>query len=166
MKPIFKTIAERFGFIDNDIATPEHDRILIWLHEHIQHVVNEQLYPSNPEWTDTEIRKAELLRAKAAQTWPWVDLGPLPPKRQPSVGEPVWQEPISEGRLIVGFVDMRVNVELHDQICLNSSGSIISDSVIFSLERSERVKRSALLVSRRLRLPDIVRSDATNAITR
>jgi len=36
-----KTLIEKHGFKDSDLTTPEHDRIMFWLVENIEQVVNE-----------------------------------------------------------------------------------------------------------------------------
>lgn len=47
-----KTMIEKAGFRDDDLKTPEHDSIMLWLDQNIYEVVN-NAFPS--VWTETEI---------------------------------------------------------------------------------------------------------------
>lgn len=64
MKPRAKTIQERLGFQDDELATPKHDEIMLWVDENTESVLSE-LFPKH--WTEREIRshQEEVERARA-----------------------------------------------------------------------------------------------------
>jgi hypothetical protein len=66
MKPKAKTIQERLGFQDDELATPKHDEIMLWVDENIESVLSELL----PEhWTEREIRSHQEQVERARATW-------------------------------------------------------------------------------------------------
>ncbi|MCM0082306.1 hypothetical protein L4X63_11970 [Geomonas sp. Red32] len=55
-QPKAKTLIEKFGFKDDDLKTPEHDSIMIWLNANIEEVIN-RAFPA--VWPEREV-KGEL----------------------------------------------------------------------------------------------------------
>ena len=51
-----KTLQEKFGFKDDDLKTPAHDAIMLWLDVNIEKIVSKYF---NISWTDDEIKKVE-----------------------------------------------------------------------------------------------------------
>jgi hypothetical protein len=66
MKPKAKTLQERFGFHDEELSTPKHDEMMVWLDENIATIVAD-LFPK--EWTESEIKAHERLVEKARRNW-------------------------------------------------------------------------------------------------
>src|ERR1039458_6217497 len=66
MKPKAKTLQERFGFKDDDLAQSKHDEIMLWLDAKIESVVA-GLFPQ--EWTEAEISAQQKRVTNARTVW-------------------------------------------------------------------------------------------------
>jgi hypothetical protein len=51
-----KTLQEKFGFKDDDLKTPAHDAIMLWLDINIEQIALKRF---KTYWTDDEIQKVE-----------------------------------------------------------------------------------------------------------
>ncbi len=123
MKPKATTLQERMGFRDDELSTPRHDEIMLWLDS-----MAGELFPYKPrEWDDEEIMKlrcnalANLVRHEpqmekddAAASVRMKRLMEDPPKYPQHVSGSIkttWECPVtSDNKFIVGFVDMTVTV--------------------------------------------------------
>jgi|GEM_PF-1678164 len=63
--PRAKTMIERAGFKDEDLKTPEHDRIMLWLDSNIEEVIR-NLFGSDL-WPEDEVRKHRDSAAKQVE---------------------------------------------------------------------------------------------------
>lgn len=41
IKPRATTIQQRFGFLDNDLMTPMHDEMILWLDNNIESIISD-----------------------------------------------------------------------------------------------------------------------------
>lgn len=55
-QPKAKTMIERAGFKDDDLKTPEHDLIMMWLDQHAQEVIT-KIFPET--WPKPEVERAQ-----------------------------------------------------------------------------------------------------------
>lgn len=66
MKPKAKTLQERFGFHDEELRTPKHDEMMLWLDANIDSVAADLFHV---DWTDKARKQQENDIAKARGTW-------------------------------------------------------------------------------------------------
>lgn len=124
-KPRATTIQQRFGFKDNDLTTPLHDEILLWLDENIEEVIKD-LIRWNPEWEPSEIEAAQrrMLAYIEEQSsccysrdlkLEWENcIPPIPPKSELEI-HTTWEHPIvtsSKNKYIVGFIDLKADCDI------------------------------------------------------
>jgi hypothetical protein len=112
MQPRAKTLQERFGFQDKELSTPRHDELMMWLDENIEACLRSLL--DQTELTESDIRPQYSKGVK----WEEENLTkyrkgqPLPPvpdcehQLRFQIKKKVWEQPLSSGNFIVGFVDM------------------------------------------------------------
>ena len=65
MKPKAKTKLEQLGFLDEQLSTPKHDEIMLWLDGNIESIVA-GLFPT--EWANDDVQK-QVRKARAV----WLD---------------------------------------------------------------------------------------------
>lgn len=134
-KPRATTIQQRFGFRDNDLKTPLHDEILLWLDDNLNTVV-EKIINYNLEWTPKELAQGDkymkglrrycdgelsllagrqLSQDSRSQDDPirkWT-CSPVPQKPTNVKIKSVWEDVISTGSsnvYVVGFIDLTATV--------------------------------------------------------
>jgi hypothetical protein len=83
------TISQRFGFQDPDLKTPGHDEIMIWLDTYAETIL-QTLIPEK-RWDDPDV--------------PYPDWYLRVTKKE-------WEQPIADGKYIIGFADMVVKYEI------------------------------------------------------
>ena len=54
VKPKAKTLQQRFGFIDADLKTPEHDEIMLWLDQNVELIAKGLVFE---EWDQKHIKE-------------------------------------------------------------------------------------------------------------
>lgn len=95
--PRATTIQQRFGFHDNDLKTPKHDEIMLWLDEHIDTIVKNTVgfeieipsYCNPPAYIVKEAEDKYIFK----------------------VGKPIWEYPIMDKKYCIGFIDLVVAYE-------------------------------------------------------
>lgn len=97
-KPRATTIQQRFGFQDDDLKTPKHDEMMLWLDACLVDVVGAILTP----WDDGRERARE--KGCPAEI--------LSERPVPMLEGRTWEYPIADqkyggSKYIIGFVDMR-----------------------------------------------------------
>jgi len=97
-----KTIQQRFGFADNDLKTPQHDGIMLWLSQHADKIL--AAFVSETEWGDISWLNDELAKHSRKP----ISQNELPQRRPPRVLSTIWEHPVMSGKYIVGFVDMLI----------------------------------------------------------
>lgn len=140
------TLQERFGFKDPELTTPQHDEIMLWLDGQMQSMVDEMydapVRAHDWEETATELNETWLPRMEAeiekARDHRWLkeedkatllaDLearktGPGPTPPCPGIRiKKTWEYPVRSQRdFIIGFVDMKVEVELPGRVFLGNT---------------------------------------------
>jgi len=120
MKPKAQTMSQKFGFMDPDLTTPNHDAIMLWLDGEMQNIVKR--YHSHAwEWdasvnyqniafpygkvTD-DIREEAQKRMQSMRKQVIAELS-LEDSPTPIVHK-VWESPIVDRTYTIGFCDMRV----------------------------------------------------------
>lgn len=98
MQPKAKTLQERMGFRDDELATPKHDEIMLWLDENVERILTLQ-----GPW-QYEQKEIDHLRWAAGVT-----ITGCPPERHINI-QKIWERPITSGvnNFIIGFVDMEI----------------------------------------------------------
>lgn len=113
------TISERFGFRDEDLKTPKHDEIMIWLDENLNDLMPllstlwSKLERNSDKWIQGEI---EHLRRG--------DFNGIKKDVEVKVNEPLspsgatvlrkeWEFPIMDRTYVIGFIDMLVTTEFN-----------------------------------------------------
>lgn len=86
--PRATTIAQRFGFQDPDLKTPGHDEIMVWLDTYAETIL--QTIIPEEQWDDPDC--------------------PYPGWSLKVTGKH-WEQPIADGKYVIGFVDMVVKYE-------------------------------------------------------
>lgn len=117
------TLQEKFGFVDDDLKTPVHDSIMMWLDGEIDRIVSAHVLnkikleiDGAPAWekrAENEYRKKNPDRytpsGALVSAYPWEGLGDLPTPRYLGIDSKVWESPIKSAKdFVVGFVDMLV----------------------------------------------------------
>ena len=111
MKPKAQTMAQKFGFMDPELTTPEHDAIMLWLDKTIVEMNAKKIYGNHPDykWKWDDIDKAHdaglpqplhLLQEGKITVDPSVSISAIKSK--------VWEAPILDRTFTIGFADMRV----------------------------------------------------------
>jgi hypothetical protein len=108
MKPKAQTMAQKFGFMDPELTTPQHDEIMMWLDETVTKMGAQKTYGNHPnhKWTWTDLDKADdaglpqLLREGRIIVDPPVPVAAITSK--------IWESPIVDRTFTIGFADMRV----------------------------------------------------------
>jgi hypothetical protein len=142
-----KTLQEKFGFFDEDMKNPTHDRIMVWMDSHAEELVREYfaLSPTWPEELVNKVRaKAHVLAKRPkyrALNLP--DLG-HPPNRVFQVISKTWEKPIvTANNFTVGFADLEVVVQFSEDLdyCENDHPLRVQKPVIdwFTIIKKEHV---------------------------
>ena len=113
------TLQEKFGFVDEELKTPQHDAMMMWIDQHAEELIRE--YFSVPStWSDESVARIrseadQIARSKFSKLQ-WNGLG-NPPARKIKIGRKIWESPIVTSKgFAVGFADMEVPVELPKQL--------------------------------------------------
>src|ERR1017187_4468677 len=108
-----KTLQEKFGFVDEELKTPEHDAMMVWIDQQAEELIQEYFSISSG-WSDDTIPRVraeadQIARSRFHQL-PWHGLGEPPPKKF-KILEKIWESPIvTKNGYAVGFADMEVLV--------------------------------------------------------
>lgn len=109
MKPKAQTLSQKFGFMDPDLATPQHDAIMMWLDEYVTNEVAAMTYGTLPDY------KWELT---GASEWARENFPRLIRENKVAIAsttpcfaltEKVWEWPVLDKGFTIGFVDMCVS---------------------------------------------------------
>ncbi len=130
--PKAKTLQQRFGFMDKELSTPQHDNIMIWLDGYVN---NEMFKPEKIKIgryiddTFAEQAREELehfVRSEGNCKMPeiWPDSFSVPNIKAE------WEKPITSGRnkYIIGFVDMVVSFWQTDRYALVKKNDVYENS--------------------------------------
>lgn len=146
MKPKAQTMAQRFGFMDPELTTPQHDEIMMWLDETVTEMNAEKIYGNHPgfKWGWTDIDKArdaglpQLLKEEKIIVDPSVPISVVASK--------VWESPIVDRTFTIGFADMRVTYclcRLHTDPIIKRMENIESNTEdVFPIYITESVPES------------------------
>ncbi len=101
--PKAQTIQQRFGFLDNDLKTPKHDEMMIWLDENIVSVVNKLGFTR-----ERDLERYRVLVERIANKNKF-DVSAAPPYLEMEIRR-IWEFPVTQikSNFIVGFIDMKV----------------------------------------------------------
>lgn len=114
-KPKAQTLQQRFGFQDNELSTPRHDELMLWLDAwvdsnlpsllikehtvvHVEEKVGYRHYDSKP----MHIEEFDLRYGLNEETYPRVTV---------SVNKKIWECPITDKSYTIGFADMLCRAE-------------------------------------------------------
>jgi hypothetical protein len=109
------TLQEKFGFVDEDLRTPQHDAMLVWIDQHAEELIQE-FFSIPTSWSEETI---DQVRKEAKR-----DLGE-PPPRKLVIESKIWEYPIvTKTGFAVGFADMAVMVRVPRNLtfCTFASG--------------------------------------------
>jgi hypothetical protein len=118
------TLQEKFGFCDDDMKSPQHDRIMLWLDGHAEELVRE--YFAMPrEWPEERIAEvraqADAFVKKRFSALGWQGLGE-PPARKFQIASKTWEKTIvARNGFTVGFADMEVVVRFSSDLSFSCS---------------------------------------------
>jgi len=90
------TLQQKFGFRDADLTTPEHDQIMIWLHNNCK-TICDQWCPNWPRETVAWAKEWGI----ALPDWPGVVVDTVQ-----------WEHPVMSKQFMVGFIDLRATISL------------------------------------------------------
>ena len=120
MKPKAQTMSQKFGFMDPDLTTPNHDAIMLWLDGEMENIVK-RYHPQEWEWNASinyqniafpyskvtdDIREEVQKRMQSMREQIAVELS-LENSPAPIINK-VWESPIVDRTYTIGFCDMRV----------------------------------------------------------
>lgn len=103
MQPKAKTLQERMGFRDDELTTPKHDEIMLWLDENAERlgVSIASQHGHHKSW-------AHMARFE----YPELEECPSFRNNQVKVIRRTWEQPIkAANEFIVGFVDMLIEID-------------------------------------------------------
>ena len=108
-----KTLQEKFGFVDEELGTPQHDAMMIWIDQHAEELIREYFSISSG-WSDESIAvvraEADQIVRRCFHKLPWTGLGEPPPMKL-KILEKIWESPIvTKNGFAVGFADMEAIV--------------------------------------------------------
>lgn len=105
MKPKAKTMAERMGFVDGDLSTPEHDAIMLWLDGNA-----DRLAATFVNYSQSYKRTVERARLESKEK---LQGYPLYPEGGVEVIRKTWEYCVKDKRdFTVGFVDMLFELDV------------------------------------------------------
>lgn len=119
MKPKASTLQERMGFRDDELSTPKHDEIMLWLDENA-----ERLAP----WMASQHPYHRSAAQKLKAEHPDLKDHPIFPPNGVKVEEKTWEWPVkNRNEYIVGFVDMRIKMRTLAEIgySVTESGGVV-----------------------------------------
>lgn len=105
-KPRASTIQQRFGFLDGDLKKPEHDEMMFWLDENLEHVVAQIMF----------LRNTKQLSEAVAHDCPSETLNE---RHESTVKKRIWEYPVADckpggSKYIIGFVDLVAHCDVWD----------------------------------------------------
>ncbi len=108
MKPKAQTMAQKFGFMDPELTTPEHDAIMLWLDRTVTEAFAQKTYGNHPDhkwkWGDDDNESVgkilQLIKKGEVVIDPTVSVQTITSK--------VWECPIVDRTYTIGFADMKV----------------------------------------------------------
>ena len=109
MKPKAQTLAQKFGFMDPDLSTPQHDAIMLWLDKYVTDEITAMIYGNLPDF------KWQLF---GADDWSKENFSRLIRENKISITSStpcfaltskVWESPILDRGFTIGFIDLDVS---------------------------------------------------------
>ena len=106
-----KTLQEKFGFVDEELKTPEHDAMMVWIDQQAKSLI-EEYFSISSGWSADTIDRVRAEADQAAKSHfhklQWTGLGEPPPIKL-KILEKIWESPIvTKNGYAVGFADMEV----------------------------------------------------------
>ena len=112
-----QTLQEKFGFHDDDLKTPQHDAIMMWLDGEARRDA-QSLFGIPSTWTQPQIERTDrVYRDYCSKIGPDAKAKPaLPEWMPPKVLACVWEQPVAKtgSNWVAGFVDLRATVAVSD----------------------------------------------------
>lgn len=108
MKPKAQTMAQKFGFMDPDLATPQHDAIMLWLDGALTKAFAEKTFGNHPnyEWKYVDDDREPIVELFQLMKDGKVVIDPSTPVQ--TMTSKMWEVPILDRSYTIGFADMRV----------------------------------------------------------
>jgi hypothetical protein len=108
-----KTLQEKFGFVDEELKTPQHDAMMVWIDQQAESLIQEYFSISSG-WPDDTIARVRAEADRVVKSHfhklQWTGLGEPPPIKL-KILEKIWESPIvTKSGFAVGFADMEVIV--------------------------------------------------------
>jgi len=112
MKPKASTMAQRFGFADPDLTTPEHDALLLWLDKNVETFLRAKLATVKQTAYTVRYFAGYPRREKIESLTPEQEeqLAKFPLGETKWEFRKTWECPILDKNYTIGFCDMMVNV--------------------------------------------------------
>lgn len=133
MKAKASTMAQRFGFADPDLTTPEHDSLLMWLDANVDAIVRERMGELDREVWHRERTWDNYVFKPFKGALPQVVLdGLVAYPLEPTTFriEKKWECPILDKSYTIGFCDMRVSISRKRE---NAAIELIDNDLIKSI---------------------------------
>lgn len=115
-----QTLQEKFGFHDDDLKTPQHDAIMMWLDTSIRQDAAE-VFGFGKSWSETAGKRIvasfeeyrEYCKTKN-YTQHTLEIPTLPERTPPEILGCTWEHPIQnhQSKWISGFIDLRVDIRV------------------------------------------------------
>jgi len=104
-----RTLQERLGFRDNDLATPEHDQLMMWLDENMQIILDTYCHQdgTSAKEISEQIQWAERKEYTVEGDIPILSFKPVVIKNKQ------WELPVMSNKYLIGFIDMAVIFEIN-----------------------------------------------------
>ena len=145
------TLQEKFGFVDEELRTPQHDAMMVWIDRQAEELIQEY-FSVLPTWSNATISRvraeADQIVRSHFQGRQWTGLGEPPPRKKPEIIKKIWESPIvTKNGFAVGFADMEIIVSVPKELrcCCEDSdlpkwdcGTNNIESVIFEAKTSIR----------------------------
>lgn len=120
MKPKARTLQERLGFGDPELATSAHDWLIQWLDLHALDLLA-ALYPQHvnlawKDWYPDKLREQSRKNyAAAGYAAPELPKGE-PPKPGIELGTKIWERPVMDRTFTIGFIDLWLSGSLNTEL--------------------------------------------------
>jgi len=114
------TIQQKLGFKDDDLKTPKHDEIVLWVSGHALDIVT-AIWGTRAQWTPEQICELNASLEEAYQPVERVIMTDLPVRNPISVDKVKWEVPIMSDKYVVGFVDLMLKWSW-DEVTIDTGG--------------------------------------------
>lgn len=117
------TLQQKFGFQDDDLKSPKHDDIMVWLDTNIERIFKERFIKYFiAEWNES-VEKTKKTVGDISGYSENVLPGEIQIKK-------IWEMPIVNKNYTIGFIDFVISFEYPKLLCTNQYRSIVQEAYI------------------------------------